>query len=231
MTDRRLYLDIETLPTNSNAVISSIAANVRPPANYKVAETIAKWEAETKPQAVAEEVHRTGLSGAFGRICVICWAWNDDPVQNFYRDPLNQDAERGLLEDFFGRMKVEGENYDQKIVIGHNILSFDLRFLWQRAFVLGVRVPNWFPRNPKPWSRDVFDTMAQWAGDRDRISLGNLCEAFGLEGKNGMTGADVAATWAAGEHQKVVDYCIEDVSRVRQIHKRMAVALNLYLAA
>ncbi len=229
--ERRLYLDIETLPTNSNAVISSIAAGVKPPGNYKSADTIAKWEAEAKPQAVADEVHRTGLSGAFGRVCVICWAWNDQPVQSVAADPINQDAERDMLAAFFDAMTREGENFDQKVVIGHNVAGFDIRFLWQRAFVLGVKVPNWFPRNPKPWSRDIFDTMAQWAGDRDRISLGKLCEAFGLDGKEGMNGADVAGVWAAGEHQKVVDYCIEDVERVREIHKRMAVSLNLYLAA
>ena len=60
--------------------------------------------------------------------------------------------------------------------IGHNIVSFDLRFLWQRCLVLGIRPPVPLPLE----GRDgiVTDTMIEWAGRfaRDRWpSLEDLC--------------------------------------------------------
>ena len=61
-----------------------------------------------------------------------------------------------------------------------------------------------------------------WAGlhGSDK-SLDTVCKALGIEGKDGMTGADVWPAVQAGEYDKVFDYCISDVVKTRKIYNRL----------
>jgi hypothetical protein len=215
-----LYLDIETIPTSDPAIIADIAACITPPKTMSKAETIAAWEAETKPGLVKEAVARTSFNGALGSVCVIGWAWDDEPVIRSLT--LSNMTETDLLKTFAGTVG-RYDTFGPKTVVGHNV-SFDIRFLWQRAIVLGVEMPSWFPRDPKPWGKDTFDTMTAFAGTQDRISLGNLCKALGIPGKDDFDGSMVADAWATGEVEKVASYCRADVERVRLIHRKMMIA-------
>lgn len=111
-------------------------------------------------------------------------------------------------------------------IIGHNVCNFDIRFLWQRAIVLGVRMPGWFPRDPKPWGNDTFDTMTAFAGQRGTIGMERLCQALGMEGKGDIDGSMIADLWQAGEYEKIASYCHADVERARAIHRRMQIAFG-----
>jgi DNA polymerase elongation subunit (family B) len=218
-----LYLDIETIPTRSNRIRSSIADAIKPPGNMKKAETIAEWEANNKQAAVEEEINRTSLDGAYGNICCIGWAIDSQPVKSSYGED-----EKKVLGDFIAEINKDLTylRHVRPRVVGHNVLGFDIRFIWQRAIVLGIKVPNWFPRDPKPWSNDVFDTMTAFAGQRNSVSLQKLADALGFEGKGDMDGSKVAKTWAAGQHDKVAAYCCDDVELTRQIHKHMQIAFG-----
>lgn len=133
-------------------------------------------------------------------------------------------SEAELLEEFI--LTIDGATIGNRIptIVGHNVVNFDIRFLWQRAIVLGVRMPNWFPRDPKPWGVETFDTMAAFAGARNMIGMDRLCSALGLEGKGEIDGSMIGDLWAAGEYQKIAEYCRDDVIRTREIHRRMMVA-------
>jgi len=89
---------------------------------------------------------------------------------------------------------------------------------------LGVNIPRCIPRDPKPWDSTMFDTMTAWAGARGTISMDNLCAALGIEGKGDFSGADVAAAWGEGEHEKIATYCADDVLRTRAIWQRFQAA-------
>jgi len=221
----RLYLDIETLPTVNPDHIADIAASVTPLGNISKADTIAAWEAEKKPALVTEAVAKTSFNGAYGRVCCVGWAWNDASPQSLHL----VDNEGNLLRSVNALIEAQRPKVDafhQTQIIGHYVADFDIRFLWQRAFVLGVKMPAWFPRDPKPWSKEVFDTMHAWAGAKGSISLDNLCKALGIEGKTGVDGSMVAGMWADGKHKEVGEYCIEDVERVRNVHRKMQIALG-----
>lgn len=215
-----LYLDIETVPTSDPAIIAEIAAGITPPKTMSKPETIAAWEAETKPGLVKEAVAKTSFNGAYGSVCVIGWAWDDEPVRSATTEKVN---EATMLRAWVQLVNSSNTYGGSKTVVGHNV-SFDIRFLWQRAIVLGVEMPRLFPRDPKPWGRDTFDTMTAFSGSQDRISLGNLCKALGIPGKDDFDGSMVADAWAAGEHGKVAAYCRADVERVRLIHQKMQIA-------
>ena len=222
MTDF-LYLDIETIPAQSEAARFRIAETIKPPAQMKKPETIARWEAEEKDAAIEEALSRTGLNGGYGHVCCICWALNEGPV--LVQDAHDASDEKDVLVAFFDYFK-QRYTHNRRVVVGHNVAEFDLQFLRQRSMALGIKIPGWFPLNPKPWGDDVFDTMTAWAGPRDRVSLDDLCFYLGIEGKGAIDGSMVADLFARGEHETIAQYCMDDVERVRSIHKKMRFALG-----
>jgi len=223
----RLYVDIETLPTDSPAHIADIAASITPPGSMSKADTLAKWEAETKPGLIAEAVAKTSFNGAYGRVCCISWAWNDEVVTS--TGLIQSEAEflsRAMSLIEIDRPKYEAFHATQ--IVGHYVSDFDIRFLWQRAFVLGVKMPAWFPVDAKSWSKEVRDTMFLWAGAKGSISLDNLCKALGIDpmGDDELPGSEVAAAWARGEYDRVSHHCEQDVERVRRVYQKMQIALG-----
>jgi len=220
MTDF-LYLDIETIPTTDAEKVAEIAASITCPGNISKPESIAAWEADKKPKLVEDAVAKTSFSGAYGKVCCIGWAWGGfDACSTIGAD------EREVLQSAFDRINSGVPRSQVVTVVGHYVANFDLRFLMQRAMVLGVTLPNWFPRDPKPWSREVFDTMTAWAGAKDSISLDNLCKVLGVPGKDGVDGSMVAGMWQRGEYDAIAEYCRDDVERVRNVHRKMQIAFG-----
>ena len=220
---KTLVLDIETVGTSRQDVIDYIAANIKPPATYKKAESIEAWYKEQGPAAIAEEVAKTSLSGAFGQ--VVCIGYQlDDMEAPFVMHGLN---ERELLEGF---SKMLLECVDQKdafatTVVGHFISGFDLRFLVQRYIVNNIRPPAIIKRaaDAKPWQSElVYDTMVQWAGVGNRISLDKLCLALNIKSPKGeIDGSKVGEFVAAGRISEVADYCRNDVTATKAVYQRM----------
>lgn len=217
------YLDIETLPTQSDDTRAKIAATITPPGSMTKADTIAAWEKEKKPAAVEEAIAKTSFNGAHGHVCCIGWAFDDEPASSIIW-PLDVDSEAATLHTF--KAIIESRTNFPPVIVGHNVAEFDIRFLWQRAMVLGIKMPTWFPRSPRPWDREVFDTMTAFAGARNTVSMDTLCQALGIPGKDDMDGSMVAEAWANGEYQRIADYCKADVERTRAIHRKMMVALG-----
>lgn len=216
-----IYIDIETIPTQSQDVRAEIAALIKPPASMKKAETIAAWEADDKLSAVMDAVGKTSFDPAFGHICTIAWAVGEDPVQVTHASSVDQEAD--VLRAFFS--VIPTDTWAKPRFIGHYITGFDLRFILCRAVILGVHIPPTFPRDPKPWGNDIFDTMTAWSGAKGSISMDKLARAFGLQGKGGFDGSMVAEAWANGDHETIINYCASDVETTRAIHQRF-VAVN-----
>jgi 3'-5' exonuclease len=206
-----VFIDIETLPVQCPERIAKLVADAKPPANYSKPETIAKWREDNAADIIA----KTALDPAMGHICSIAWAVGDEDADCSVAH--KEDDERYVLTDFFASLPRQG----MCRFIGHYISGFDLRFIMCRAIVLGVKVPALWPRDPKPWDQNVFDTMTAWAGARGTIGLERLCEALGIESPKGdMAGNQVAAAWAAGEFDRIAAYNKRDVIAVREVFRK-----------
>lgn len=217
-----LYLDIETIPGQRPDIKETIAAGITPPANYTKPETIARWEAETKPVLIGEALERAGLRGETGEVVAIGWAWDDETVNCAYRSNLSPESEKGALEGFAEAMKSLSRIDGIPCIVGHFVSGFDIRYIWQRCVVHGIKLPRWWPLNGRPWDDEhVYDTMIQWAGVKGSISQDNLCLALGIPPKQGMNGAMVWPTIQQGGYERVAQYCMDDVRRVRAIHRKM----------
>lgn len=208
------FIDIETIPAQSQAAYDQIAGTIKPPASMKKADTIAAWEADQKPAAILETLAKTSFDPAQGHICTIGWALDDGGTYCAHAETVEQEAD--VLRAFFGAF----HQHARVTFVGHYIGGFDLRFILCRAVVLGVPIPQCIPRDPKPWDSKLFDTMTAWAGQRGTISMDNLARALGIEGKTDMDGSQVAQAWANGEHQRIADYCKRDVETTRAIWRK-----------
>jgi len=218
------YLDIETIPAQTEEAKARVAATVKPPAQMKKADTIAEWEKTQKAAAVEEAIAKTSFNAAFGQICCIGFAFDEGEATSISW-PTNADNEGMMLSGFFETAgQIIGNRFP--IIVGHYVAGFDLRFIWQRCMVLGVRVPGWLPKDPKPWGESVFDTMTAWAGAKDTISMDNLCAALGIEGKGDIDGSMVGKMFAEGKHSEIAAYCRGDVERTRAIHRKMQFVLG-----
>jgi hypothetical protein len=206
-----VFVDIETLPVQCPERRAKIIAEAKPPANMSKPETIAKWREENADAIIA----KTSFDPAEGHICSIAWAIGDGEVFCYTAEELAW--ERGAVQMFFDMLPQTG----MCRFIGHYISGFDLRFIMCRAIVLGVKVPALWPRDPKPWDQQVFDTMTAWAGSKGTISLDRLCEALGIESPKGeLTGAGVAQAWADGRFDEIAAYNRGDVVAVREVFRK-----------
>lgn len=219
----KLFFDLETVPTENKVVIDRIVNKVSPPANYKKQETIDKWMAENADTAAEEGVHKTCFSGTFGQILTIGFAFDDNPVRVIGRDLAG--SEKSVLEAFFQAINEHKHGRVHKTVqwIGHNIHKFDLRFLVQRAIVLGVKHSDiYIPADLPAYHESIYDTMFKWAGFGGTVSLDDLCLAFDIPTpKDGMKGADVWQYAKDGRIDEIEAYCMGDVEATRAVYHRM----------
>lgn len=209
----KIYLDIETIPTQNATHQAYVCENLKVPANYKNEETIKKWIEENKGEAV----NKTALDGAFGEIVVIGVAINDEPPVLFYREDWQaMDREIDILTHFnnFLREKANKCNTAPQF-IGHNIANFDDRFIFQRLVINGVK--PYHTTNLK----NTYDTMTEWAGYQGKVSLDKLCKVLDIEQKGDIDGSKVWQYVQDGKISEVAEYCGKDVERVRQVYKRM----------
>lgn len=223
----KIYIDIETCPSQDPAVKAAIRSEIKPPATHKKAETIAAWMAENADSEAEEQWRKTSFDGALGHICVIGLAIDDNLPASLYSQNWHAD-EADILRQFFetvDRAVSESPNV-QPVFIGHNVIDFDLRFIFQRAVVLGVKPSPHIPFNARPYGdRSVFDTMTMWAGVRNRVTLDKLARVLGAGGKGDMDGSMVWDAVNAGEIDAVADYCRADIEMTRAVHRRMTFSM------
>lgn len=232
--------------------------DISPPANIKDQEKISDWwltKAPEKKRAIIEKAQaerlkaqegvdekwrKTALSGALGQVAVIGLAIEDDMPMSLMARDLSPAAEGELLASFFQLVQELCAAKSIPVLalrwVGHNSSGFDIRFIFQRCVVLGVRIPRWFVSliAAKPWeSERGFDTMVQWSGAKDRISMDNLCFALGIEGKGSgleAEGIDGSKVWdfvRDGRINEVATYCEGDIERTRTMYQRI-VAVTEY---
>lgn len=232
-----IFIDIETIPcqradlleqlrTDMNGELLEALATVKAPGNYKDADKIAEYISTTQMKLRSEHdwkvqnaIERTALDGALGQVfCIGLAIDNEDPM-------VIEGEERKQLAHLWAilRDRHNGSSGTRPIVIGHNVAGFDIPFLWKRSIIHNEPPPFWFPRNPKPWSEAIFDTMSQWDAN-NRISMDRLCRSLGIPGKGEISGKDVWPLVQAGHGDEVIAYCRDDVHRTRKIFHRLMFA-------
>ena len=137
-----------------------------------------------------------------------------------------EQGERKALFDFLELMKTFDSETDE--IIGHNIIGFDLPFIFQRCLVQGIQVRP-FVNLGEHNVRGVFDTMHRWwLGARRTVSLDDLAWALGIESSktSEVEGSKVFDLYQAGKLDLIRDYNLNDVRVTRKVYERMVASLG-----
>ena len=107
-------------------------------------------------------------------------------------------------------------------VVGHNVLDFDIRFLQQRSWILGIQ-PSRTLDTRRYYTADVIDTLqlwTNWSGNKKGVTLDALGSALGCGRKTGE-GARVAEWWAVRDIDSIKRYCGDDVRLTYGVYCRL----------
>jgi 3'-5' exonuclease len=208
--------NIVSIPTENTEHIAMIASKIKPPGTMKKADTIEKWVREEKQNAIDEAVLKTTFDGAYGSICCIGWKIDKNETQTVVG------TEKEIIKAFFDSLLTKFHPTNDTIkFVGHNLIDFDLPFLFKRCVINNIPLLSYIPINPRFGSDKVFDTSTEFAGYGKRISLDTLSKLLGMAGKVGMTGDDVYPTYQAGRIDDIADYCVGNVDLTHAVYERL----------
>ena len=132
----------------------------------------------------------------------------------------NEQEEAQALRDFLALISDFDLDCDE--IVGHNIIGFDLPFIYQRCLVNNI--PARPPINLSEYNvRGVFDTMrGWWLGSRNRVGLDDIAWALGIESsKTGeVEGSKVFDLYQAGRLAEIREYNLNDVRVTRKVYER-----------
>jgi DNA polymerase elongation subunit (family B) len=173
------------------------------------------------------------LSATSGRILSI--AVHEGPVAG-----LDFGVEQPQSERVFG-INAEGEEEDEKKallrfleyfknfdpdtdeLVGHNILGFDLPFIFQRCLVNCISAKPLVDLSEYR-VRGIFDTMHHWwLGAKRNVSLDDVAWALGIESSKTaeVEGSKVYDLYQAGKLSAIREYNLNDVRVTRKVYERM----------
>lgn len=185
--------------------------------------------------AEEERCYQLGaLSATSGR--VVCLAVHVGPVPGMEIEGLEpaqnehvfgidaegfEEDEKRALTGFLGLLKDFDPDIDE--IVGHNILSFDLPFIFQRCLVNNIRVRP-FVDLSEFHVRGVFDTMHHWwLGSKRLVSLDDITWALGIESSKTAEaeGSKVFEMYQADKLAAIREYNLNDVRVTRKVYERM----------
>lgn len=130
--------------------------------------------------------------------------------------------EKEALAQFLDFMSAFDQDSDE--IVGHNIIGFDLPFIFQRCLVNCIAARP-FVNLGEYNVRGVFDTMRHWwLGDRRaRVSLDDIAWALGIESSKTaeVEGSKVFDLYQAGRLAEIREYNLNDVRLTRKVYERM----------
>lgn len=231
----KLFIDIETIPSQRDDARELVRDSIKPPATLKKPESIAAWWANEADAAVEEAYRRQALDGGLaGEIISIAVVTDND--REWVRCRRECEPEAELLAEFFDQVEMWTREIaagvmpdhpsawplDDHYPVAHNA-GFDFGFLWRRARVKRVPVPSWLPGPMARAGREFGDTMLAWAGYGNRVSLDALCRALGIRSPkdNGMDGSQVFDAWLASKYAEIEQYNLADAAAVAEVWNRL----------
>jgi len=238
----KIFIDIETIPDQTPGAVELIAEKltVKAPDLTKpkliealgldpqqgkfktVPELKELWiennGSAAKQQQATDQWLKTSFDGAKGQICCICVEAETGEIGSFIGNEVEiLESLNSFIEATAAFNRVETKPY----FIGHNSIKFDLPFLHKR-FVINRVKPKFKLIPHGRHGSTAFDTMVEWAGFGNRISMDNLAAALNIKGKTeGMDGSKVWPEYLAGNIEKIADYCADDVSCTRDIYNAL----------
>jgi hypothetical protein len=219
---KRIFLDIETLPPNEEAreCVAHIVA-------CEQEREMTPLQGTALAKLIDDRFKELALKAEHGRLLAIGIVIEDGD-QIIHHGVLGRDRStmRFHLDEArtlgsFWRL-IAGFDMRRDLLIGHNILDFDLQFLYKRSAINRVRpsVDFCFRRYQQ---KPIYDKRWEWNNWRKCIKLHEMAEALGIESSKikGLDGSRIYDFFRAERHDEIAHYCVRDVECVREIFYRM----------
>ena len=132
-----------------------------------------------------------------------------------------EQSEQQALTDFLALMRSFDSDIDE--IVGHNVIGFDLPFIFQRCLVNNITVRP-FVNLSEFNVRGVYDTMHRWwLGSRNRAALDDIAWALGIESSktDEVEGSRVFELYQAGRLAEIREYNLNDVRVTRKVYERL----------
>lgn len=219
---KRIFLDIETLPAGED-----FRARVEEDVARELADQEVAMVGPELDALVEERFRNLALRPEYGRILAIGLIVEDGD-RIVHQGVIGRDRDTGCfhldekrtLRSFWKLLN--GFNLYQDLLVGHNILDFDLQFLCKRSVINRVKpsIDICFARYRQ---RPVYDTMWEWNHWRKCTSLNEVAEVLGIESPktDGLDGGKVYDAYREGRHEKIALYCMRDVECTREVYYRL----------
>jgi len=134
---------------------------------------------------------------------------------------LQEQSEPEALRNFLELLGSFDPDVDE--IVGHNVIGFDLPFIFQRCLVNNIEF-NSFVNLSEFTPRGVYDTMHQWwLGSRNRVALDDLAWVLGIESSKSdeIDGSRVFDLYQAGRLAEIREYNLNDVRVTRKVYERL----------
>jgi hypothetical protein len=152
------------------------------------------------------------------------WDKDDEPEIVLCRDERD---ERGALEGYWHTYAYHRHEHPYTVIVGSNVLGFDLPVMVRRSLYLQVEVP--MLDRGKYRHRDVIDLKSLLCDDNRLAwrSLDYYVRRFGLDvPHDAIDGAQIPALVAAGEWDKVREHNRLDLVKTRALALRVVPSLR-----
>jgi len=201
---KKMFLDIETLPADGERIeiLKMLFEDMRRKAGTGVKKTEVDFQ---------QFFENTSFQGEFGRILCICYGINDGEIECLSGN------EKDILAKFWEIAK------DTDLFVGHNLMEFDLRFIYKRSVIHRVK-PSRMLNFARYRSDPIFDTMKEWEKwGSVGVSLHKLTICLGITSpkEQGVDGSKVYQYYLDGKSEEIYKYCKRDVEATRAVYKRM----------
>lgn len=194
---KKFFFDIETLPADAS--------------QYEKLQKVydRKQKKGNKIGTFEEFAEATNFDGTWGRVLCISYAFDQDKAQCLWGD------EREIIKKFWEiAMRAD-------LFVGFNVFDFDLRFIYQRSVILGVR-PSRDLSFARYRNNPIFDVMYEWTKWGGKISMDELAHALDIPSSKGdMDGSQVHEYFKKEKFAEIQKYCNLDVEVTRSIYSRM----------
>ncbi|MCF7811568.1 hypothetical protein K9N50_11335 [bacterium] len=208
-----IYTDLETIPSGDPID----PAEMPHPARMSLEKTIEAWRRDKAPQEAEEQYRKRALDSMQGEIVCICWAIDDERIHSLISSACDEEL---LLFDFIQELRRDIPQHEPITWVGHFGLTFDMLWLWRKAVKYNL---GWLIRNIRleRYRSNAEDTNIMWNGvDRGYTSLASIA-AFLDVGEPIGSGAEIYDHYLAGEYEKIIEHCKQDVEICRAIYKKM----------
>lgn len=230
---RRVFLDLETVPPPEEARAGLRPELVRKLQARQAGRSLAAMtaaEGEGSEVCTDEQFRSLALYAEYGRVLCVGLIV-EDRGEVLHRGVLGRDRATGrfhldearTLRAFWKLMA--DFNPCRDLIVGHNVMDFDLPFLYKRSRINQVR-PSVFVSFARYRSAPVYDTMREWVHwnpQAAHISLPELSDVLrtGLAKAEGLDGGRVYDELLAGGDERIASYCLRDVEMARAVYYKM----------